>query len=365
MDTTIAAAGEQNFGIVIDTEAHRVQLPYDHPLRATYREAGLDWLRDAYDPAAMPLSQQGRSELLAIHRDAQAEAGATIFLSPAFRVFDSASLSAARQADLEIQTSFLDLVRSSAATHPAPGSSQARGVVTQLAVDARELVPRLIGELARAYGTLDPDIFCLSVWNFSPSERQYGAVRHLARALQRESGRGCVVAGIGALWEGGLRNQIAAALQGWGRGSLIFPPPPPPPRDHEAKNTPYGVPIFHPAIRGSLPLGEAYERAARQLFHRHPCPCGHHALGVPPQGQRERHLHNRYWVEQLAAAAVAGDPSRTTAAVGPIVKAAGKLREELGLGRLPGAWRKASVDPSDGERIEVPASLWLPRAVAV
>lgn len=365
MDASIAAATERGFGVIIDTEAHRVQLPYDHTLRVAYREAGLDWLPNIYDPAAMALSEQGRSELLAIHRDAQAKAGATIFLSPAFRLSDTPSLSAVRRSDLELQTDFLALARSSGATHPTPGSGQPRGVATHLAVDARELSPRLIGELARTYGGLDPDIFCLAIWNFSPSERQYGLVRHLARALQRESGRGCMIAGLGALWEGGLRNQIAAAWQGWGRGNLTYPPPPPPPRDSEGKGTPYGVPAFHPAIRGSMPLGEAYERASRELYRRHPCPCGHHSPTVSPEGQRDRHLHNRYWAEQLGTAAITGDPALTTAALGPIIKAAAKLRDELGLGRLPSAWRKATVDPSDGERIEIPASLWLPNAIAV
>jgi len=365
LDTSIAAATERGFGAIIDVEAHRVQLPYDHPLRLTYREAGLDWLREVYDPAAMTLSEQGRSELLALQRDAQAEAGATIFLSPGYRLLDTPILGAARQADLDLQADFLALARSSGASHAAPGSGHSRGVATQLAVDARELSPRLIGELARSYGSLDPDIFCLSIWNFSPSERQYGAVRHLARQLQRESGLGCMIAGLGALWEGSLRNQIAAAWQGWGHGNLSYPPPPPPPRDDEGKGTPYGVPAFHPAIRGCVPLGEAYERPSRQLYRRHPCPCGHHTPTIAPEGQRERHLHNRYWAEQLGAVAIEGDPAFTTAALGPIVKAANQLRDELGLRRLPSAWRKAAVDPSDGERIQVPGSLWLPRAVAV
>lgn len=363
LDGAVANAGERGCGAVVDSEAYRVQLDPEHPLRAAYRDAGLEWLKGVFDPAKMALTSEGRSELVSLHRDAQAAGGATIFLSPAHLVADSAPLNQARRRELAIQEDFVAIARASGAGHPAPQSPARRKIAVGLAVNGPDLRPRVSGELASAYRDLDADLFWLSVWNFRSTRVQYEAVRYLARTLQRESGRPCLVAGIGALWEGALRNQIAAACQGWGRGTLRYPPiPRPAPPETEERGAAYGIPAFHPAIRGSVPLGDGYGEASALLYRRHPCPCDYHAAAVPPEGQRERHLHNRFWAERLCAGAIAGDPDVTTASLASVIEAAVQIRAELKLGPLPAAWRLAAAAPADGERIDVPAELWLPRA---
>ena len=299
----------------------------------------------------------------ALHRDAQAATGATIFYWSGHRVHDSAPLSDARHQELALAADFVSTARSSGATHPAPDSGLPRRVAIGITVESKEMNQRVTGELVAAYSELKPDIFWISCLNFSGSAEQYEALRYLTRHLQRVSGVRCLIAGLGSLWEGALRNQIAAACQGWGHGHLSYPPPDPPLTAAGEERPGYGIPAFHPAIRGAVGLGSRFQSAAQRLYRLHPCPCGHHPAHSQPEGQRERHLHNCYWAEMFAEAAVAGEPARTTEALGPAIEAAEKLRRELGLGRLPRAWRSASRNPSDGKRLVVGPELWLPQAV--
>jgi hypothetical protein len=365
LDAAIATATTRGLGTIIDTEPYRVQLEPEHPYRcAGYRAVGLEWLPERFSPEQMILSASSRNELLSMHRDAQAAAGATVFYWSGHRVHDSAPLSAARRQEVHLAADFLALARASGATHAAPDSGLPRRVAVGLTVESKEMNQRVIGEIVAAYSQLKPDVFWINCLNFSASADQYRALRYLARRLQRESGVRCLLAGLGTLWEGALRNQVAAACQGWGRGHLNYPPAaPPPPAPGEDRGAAYGVPAFHPAIRGAVGLGQRFQVAANRLYQLHPCPCGHHPASSQPEGQRERHLHNRYWAEMLAEAAVAGEPFRTTEALGPVVDAAEALRQELELGRLPRAWRCASTDPSDGKRMTISSELWLPQAI--
>jgi hypothetical protein len=365
LDATIAAATARGLGTIVDTEPYRVQLEPEHPYRSSgYRAAGLEWLPERFSPERMILSADSRNELLSLHRDAQAAAGATVFYWSGHHVHDSAPLSTARRQEVGFAADFLALAQASGATHPAPDSGLPRRVAVGLTVESKEMNQRVIGELVSAYSQLEPDVFWINCVNFSASAEQYRALRYLARHLQRESGVRCLLAGLGALWEGALRNQVAAACQGWGRGHLSYPPAPPPPPAHgEERGAAYGVPAFHPAIRSAIGLGQRFEAAAQRLYQLHPCPCGHHPQSSQPEGQRERHLHNRYWAEMLAEAAVAGEPSRTTEALGPAIDAAEALRQELELSRLPRAWQCASSNPSDGERLTISPELWLPQAI--
>lgn len=364
LDVPLAAARETGLGVVVDTEPHRVQLADDHRLRCdAFKGAELNWLSGRFDPDTQRLSPESRSDLLARHRDAQAGGGATIFRWCGHRVTEGYELSPAREAEYELAGEFLALARASGATHPAPGSGEPRGVAIGLTLEPRDLRQHTIIAIAKAYAELDPDIFWIDVWNFAGAASHYQTVRNLARLLQRESGRPALLCGLGSLAEGALRNQVAAACVGWGRGELCFPPRPlPPPEPGKKRGASFGIHDFHPAIRGAVPLGEAFERAARLLYKAQPCDCENHTPTERPQGQHERLRHNAIWSERLGAGAIVGEPAATTAELARIVRGAHSLRDELGFGKLKPAWGKATVDPSDGERIEIPASLWLPRA---
>lgn len=364
LDQSLAHARERGFGVVVDTAPHLVQLPNDHRLRCdSFKAAELDWINGSFDPDSERLSTESRSDLLARHRDAQAARGATIFRWSGHRVTDDYGISPGREAEHELAGEFLALARSSGATHPAPGSAQPRAAAIGLTVEPRDLASRTITAIARAYAEHDPDIFWIDVWNFAGAASHYEAVRYLARLLQRESGRPVLLCGLGALAEGALRNQVAGVCLGWGRGELCFPPRRlPPPEPGKERGASFGIHDFHPAIRGSVPLGEGYERAARLLYRAFPCDCEHHPAAERPQGQRERLRHNAVCSERLGAGAIRGDPAVTTSELVEIVRQARTLRHEFGFGKLKPAWGKATVDPSDGERIEIPASLWLPRA---
>ncbi len=342
-----------------------MQFATDHRLRCdAFKGAALDWLKERFNPDEQQLAVEGRSDLLARHRDAQAAGGATIFRWCGHRVTEGYELSPGRQAEHELAGEFLALARASGATHPAPGSGEARGVAIGLTIDPRDLRQHTIVAIAKAYAELDPDIFWLDAWNFNGAASHYQAVRYLARRLQRESGgRPVLLCGFGSLAEGALRNQVAAACVGWGRGELWFPPRPlPPPEPGKNKGASFGIHDFHPAIRGAVPLGEDFERAARLLYKLHPCDCENHNPTERPEGQHERLRHNAVWSERLGAGAIVGNPVTTTAELAEIVREARSLRADLRFGKLKPAWGKATVDPSDGERIEIPSSLWLPRA---
>lgn len=365
LDAPLAAARKSGLGVVVDTEPHRVQLAADHRLRCdAFRGAELNWLQRRFDPDAERLSLESRSDLLARHRDAQAAGGATIFRWCGHHISEGYGLSPAREAEHELAGEFLALARASGATHPAPGSDQPRGAAVGLTIDPRGLRQRTSVAIAKAYAELDPDIFWIDVWNFDGAATQYRAVRFLARLLQRETnGRPVLICGFGSLGEAALRNQVAATCVGWGRGELSFPPRPlPPPEPGKKRGASFGIHDFHPAIRGAVPLGKAYERAARLLYKARPCDCGNHAPDQRPQGQHERLRHNAAWSERLAAGAIADEPAATTAELAEIVGEARSLRTRLGFGKLKAAWGSATVDPSDGQRIDIPAALWLPPA---
>jgi hypothetical protein len=327
-----------------------------------FKGAELNWLDERFEPDSQKLSPESQSDLLARHRDAQASGGATVFRWCGHRVTEDYEMSPGREAEYELAGEFLALARASGATHPAPGSGQPRRVAVGLTIDPRNLSQHAIIAIAKAYANLDPDIFWIDVWNFAGAASHYVIVRNLARLLQRESGRPVLVCGLGSLAEAALRNQVAAVCVGWGRGELSFPPRVlPRPEPGKTKGASFGVHDFHPAIRGAIPLPEPFERAARQLYMKFPCDCEHHIPTERPQGQHERMRHNAVWSERLGARALVGDPIATTAQLVGIVQEARSLRAELGFGKMKTAWKAATTDPSDGERIEVASSLWLPR----
>lgn len=364
LDPVLAAARRVGLGVVVDTEPHRVQLSPDHRSRGSvFKAADLDWLDGTFDPDAERLSPEGRSDVLARHRDAQASAGASIFRWTGHRVTEAYGVSQGREAEHELAGEFLALCRASGATHPAPGSAQPRCVAVGLTVDPRELAPRTITTIAKEYGDLDPDIFWIDVLNFDGAASQYRNVRFLARLLQRESGRPVLLCGLGSLAEGALRNQVAAACIGWGRGEVCFPPRElPRPEPGKKEGAPFAVHDFHPALRGGVPRREKFALAARHLYRLHPCPCEHHSPTQRPEGQRECLLHNSFHFQTLGADATKGSPIARTAELVGIVHEARSLRAELGFGKMKAAWGIAATDPSDAERMDVPATIWLPRA---
>lgn len=362
---SVVAANETGLGVIFDSEAWVTQLPPSHPRRSgRFKATELNWLKGIFDPEQMVLSEADRNDLASRHRDIQIRAGATMLKSPVHRVPDGFRFGKGRNGELAVTHEFCRLARITGATHPSPGRNLPRRIAAAVAIDARDLhsSPRAITELVAAYREVDADLFWIWVWNFEPSARQYELVRFLARRLQRESGKPVLLAGLRSLWEAALRNQVGCALQGWGRGRLQYPPfEPPQPSifDEEEDEDPgWAVHTYHPAIRGAIPLGETGEEIAQTLFRRHRCRCGFHSAATPPVGVRDRHFHNRHCVDELGRAATTGLPAETTAQLQEIVALARRLRGDLKMGRLYTAWEKATTDPSDGERIVVPSTLW-------
>jgi hypothetical protein len=365
IEKSVIAANQAGLGVIYDSEAWVTQLSPRHPRRSSrFKHTELNWLKGVFEPEKMALAEADRNDLAARHRDIQVRSGATMLLSPVHRVPDGVTFGRGRKSELALTHEFCRLARVTGATHPTPGENLPRRVAAAIAVDARDLFrsPRAITELVTAYQEVDADLFWIWVWNFEPTGRQYELVRFLARKLQRESGKPSLLAGLRSLWEAALRNQVACALQGWGRGRLQYPPfEPPQPSifDEEEDEDPgWAVHTFHSAIRGAIPLGEGGEEIAQALFRRHPCPCGYHPARTPPIGVRERHFHNRHCADELGRAAIIGQPAQTTAELREITSFARRTRDELGMGKLHTAWTSAAKNPSDGLRIFAPATLW-------
>lgn len=365
IEKTVIEANQAGRGVILDSEAWLTQLSPSHPRRSgRFKHTELDWLKGQFKPEKMILGEADRNDLASRHRDIQVRGAATMLLSPVHRVSDGFTFGRGRRLELALTHEFCRLARATGATHPTPGKNLPRRVAAAIAVDARDLYrsPRAITELVAAYREVDADLFWLWIWNFEPSARQYELVRFLARKLQRESGRPALLAGLRSLWEAALRNQVACALQGWGRGRLQYPPfEPPQPSifDEEEDEDPgWAVHTYHPAVRGAIPLGEEGDEIARMLFRRFPCNCQQHPARTPPVGVRERHFHNRHCADQLGRAAISGEPVQTTAELREIVALASRTRSELEMGKLHTGWTQATKNPSDGSRILVPSSLW-------
>jgi hypothetical protein len=187
-------------------------------------------------------------------------------------------------------------------------------------------------------------------------------VRELAIRLQAETGTPCAVAGLGRLWEAALRNEVAAACQGWGRTRLPFPPPDPPEpkegKEEDEDDSGWGVHVLHPAIRGTTALGHEDEEPLRRLFAEEPCHCGHHVADQVPEGARARHAHNRSLAEDLTRSLTGVSPVDSRAELAEIVARAVERRRQLDLGSLERGWGAALEAPIASARPALPADLW-------
>lgn len=363
LSSTLAAAVSGGAGALIDTEAWRAQLEPDDPQRAgEFRRLGLDFdERSTFSPSGSSLSDSARRDLVASHRNVQVAGGATILLSPYHRVNEEAPLSAGRRLDVALAHEFTALATATGASHGAFGGPP-RSVAVAIAVSARKLTPTVIRELVAAYREVRADLYWLWVWKFSSSAVQYQQVRELAVRIQVETGTPCAVAGLGRLWEAALRNEVAAACQGWGRTRLPFPPPDPPePKEGEAEeddDSGWGVHVLHPAIRGTSALGHEGEAPLRRLFVEEPCYCGNHEPDQVPEGSRARHAHNRAVAEDLTRALLGLSPAESRAQLTEVLARATERRQQLDLGPLERGWGAAAEAPIASAAPVLPADLW-------
>jgi hypothetical protein len=361
---TLAAARRDSRGVLVDTEAWRGQLePDDHHRSGEFRRLGLELGRQRrLRPSEDVFAAADRSQLVAIHRNAQIGAGASVLLSPYHRVREEAPLSRGRRLDVELAHEFIELTRSTGAAE-APGGAGRRSVAAGIAVTASGLSAAVITELISAYREVSADLFWIWVWDFTSSAVQYERVQALATGLQAASGKPCLLGGIGRLWEAAMRNGVAAACQGWGRTRMPFPPPQPPEsvggEADEEEGAGWGVHAFHRAIRGTTKLGTKNEAPLRQLFDEMPCECGHHSAAAVPESQPERHAHNRACAEQLVNEIAALGAEGAREELSQIVAEAEAHRARFDLLQLDRGWHAAAEIPSAAEHPPLPSDIWL------
>lgn len=362
--STLAAARKDGRGVLVDTEAWREQFEPEDPQRAgEFRRLGLELDHErSLVPSRDALSPANRSELLTVHRNAQIAAGATILLSPYHRVREEAPLGRGRRLDLDLAHEFAALAAATGAIQPGTGKPP-RGVAIGIAVDAQRLDPAVIAELIAAYREVRADLFWIWVWEFTSSAAQYERVHALASGLQGASETPCLLGGIGRLWEAALRNEVAAACQGWGRARIPFSSADPPPAVSREDDRPgWGVHVFHPAIRGTTGLGREAEEPLRRLFAELPCACGHHTEGEVPESQRDRHAHNRACAEKLTSEIAALGFERARGELTGILAEAEARRVRLELRKLERGWHAAAQTPPASVLPTLPADIWQRRS---
>lgn len=365
LSKTLGAARKDGRGVLVDTEAWREQLePDDDHRTGEFRRLGLELdRRRRLRPSDDVLVPVDRSELLASHRNAQVAAGASILLSPYHRVREEDALSRGRLLDLALAHEFVALAQTTGAVR-AEGTTTERSVAVGIAVSAGTLTTAGIAELIACYREVDADLFWIWVWDFTSSRLQYERVHALAVGLQAASATPCLLGGIGRLWEGAMRNGVAAACQGWDRTRMPFPPPQLPesvegegedPEDEDG----WGVHAFHRTIRGTTKLGKEDEEPLCRLFAEVPCECGHHIADAVPHSQPERHAHNRANAEELVREIAALGAEGAREELGEIVAEAESHRARLDLGALDRGWRAAAEMPATAEAPELPTDIWL------
>jgi hypothetical protein len=289
-------------------------------------------------PEQRRFSHEALSEYADAFVDAQLSAGASLVTTPA-HVFD-AELGLGRDQDLELARAAAAVWRERQGWRPPPdrAGDPPRELHAAIAVKG-SLLARAADELVDRYAGLDVTGYWLIVFNGNDSVRQADAVARFALALQGRTGRPVTVFGVAALHLALLASGVAAACAGL-HGMRPHYPPVQLERD-EARGI--GIPIFHPAILGSIPVGAKHDLLRMTLFHRFPCACGQHVASRPPAGKAEILRHNTACQQDEVRQATLMGPLIDEARLAARVLRANPLRVSLGLRALPVGWGAAAA----------------------
>jgi hypothetical protein len=333
-----ASAERRGLGLVFPGQAWLNQLPNDNAARSS----GFRALTYAFAKPLRPDAGDWSEAFLAEYADAfvdeQLAAGATLATTPAHVIDESGP---GRDQDLRLTQAAVAAFEARQGSRPPPQrpDDPSRELYATIVVDAQSL-PAVADQLADGYGSLTGiKGYWIVLMNCTKSRRQLGALADLALALQETSGRPAVVSGAAGLHCTLLASGVAAACAGFQAMAPAYPPPELPDTDDGG----IGVPIYHPAILGVVPLGKRYDLARLRLFGGAPCHCGAHLARVPPRGRAETLRHNEWHLQVEVYDAVRFAPVVAEPRILARAARAAVLRHELGLGSLPVSWDAAAL----------------------
>ncbi len=344
---TVSKARERGLGVALGGEAWRNQLEPDHPLRGDrWRSFGYDVGGRRRQPDRRAATPEERQDLIVPYLQAQVRAAGTLLTSPGHYSDDPVGTS--RRNDLAMAADCADRAHRLGLRRPR-GDQIPRVLYATLLVDARKLTPQVVRWLVGAYTELlatpnGPDGVWLDIANFTPSGLRFALVGDLVLALQENTAKPTVTAGLGPLWAAGLTNGMAAVCTGPEHSTLNLPPPMPDvPDEDEDDEIKRRTCVFHSQVMHTFGLSHSGPRRERDSFRRYGCICGHHEQFAAPSNERERVLHNTSETMKTARDAAAGAAEDASSRLGERLPHVDQRRTAIGLKRLGPAWRLAGA----------------------
>ena len=326
-----------------------------HRKRKGLKAQGLEWTDKRFEPDRHELSGETSDEIAERYRSAAIRALATMLISPSFLSIDHQHSGVAQKNALRMCHAFVEGAKKSGALAGSPAGGPRRLVVAALAIHGGSLTPALARNLVSAYAEADADAFLLWAWNFTGQASHFQRIRELARALQRQTGKACIVGGLGDLWMAALRNGVASACTGHGRARLAWPPREMP-FDAEGNVKGFGINLYLPGILGSVQIGEPGRVKRQALLLEEPCWCGHHLPTVDPAGAMAFHAHNLHWLEEETLSAIRDVPRQATLELAKRTLSARQNRLRVSAGPLVAAWTVACEGGSPNELLAPPGT---------
>jgi hypothetical protein len=339
------ARARLGYGLAFEGEAWRNQLEPNHRHRGKHFQAlGYHQPGKVLKPDASPFGEQLLDTIAAPYINEQIRAGGTLLTTPGH--YSDHPIGAARGNDLALAARCAEIFAARALSEPAPNDKWRirRALYATIVVRPDRLDRRAIGRMVDGYAEVVIDGYWIWAVNYTGTATGYRLLRELALLLQERTGRPSVVGGLGWLWQGAVRNGIAAACFGRHRGSLMLPAPDDSPTEEQDEDDRgWGTAVYLGEVLGAFRIGEPGDAQRRQAFLRFGCPCGHHPARIPPQTQVEQIGHNLWWLMQEARLATAAGTARATTDLEQRRVAAAHWRSRLGMGPLKGGWRAATA----------------------
>lgn len=333
------------YGLAFEGEAWRNQLEPDHRHRGVHFQAlGYHQPGRVIKPDGGAFGTQLIEAIASPYIDEQVRAGGTLLTTPGH--FSEHPIGTARGNDIALARRCAEIFAARALAEPAPNDKWQirRELYATIVVRPDRLHPRAIRGIVDRYAELGLDGHLIWAANYAGAAAGYRSIRELALLLQERTDRPSVVGGLGWLWQGALRNGIAAACFGRHRGSLTLPAGDETPGEADDDDERgWGTSIYLGQLLGGFRIGRPGDAQRRQAFMRFGCPCGHHPPHQPPQNQVEQVAHNVWWLMHEARAATAADTAQATADLQRRVGEAANWRSRLGMGALSRGWIAAAA----------------------
>jgi hypothetical protein len=339
----IARAREEEMGIVLPGQAWMNQLPPDARAGGF---AALPFAQPgAIDVEGQRMSPGALADYAESFLDAQLAAGATLVTTPA-HVFEQ-ELGHGREQDLALAQASIAAWNERQAWRPPPqhpddpprelhaciavrGAHLGAEAASAAAGPGADAAARLVD----LYAELDVSGYWVVVFDASDSGAESAGLAELALGLQAASGRPVTVSGVASLHVALLASGVAATCTGVDGMRPSFPP-----RAIDGDEVVgIGVPVFHPAILGSVPLGPEHDETRTWLFAAHPCRCGEHTPYEPPRGRRQTVHHNSWCLAAEARDATRLLPLLDERRLAGRIRRATAIRARLDLPALEPGW---------------------------